>query len=29
MIDPTPSQATKTLSNMQHRADKEWKVWTS
>ncbi len=29
MIDPTSAQAAKTLTNMQHRADKEWTVWTS
>ncbi|MFI6344200.1 ABC transporter substrate-binding protein [Streptomyces sp. NPDC050560] len=27
MIDPTPGRATKTLANMQRRADKEWGVW--
>lgn len=29
MIDPTVTNATKTLGTMQGRADKEWKVWNS
>ncbi|MGA8115179.1 MAG: extracellular solute-binding protein [Actinocatenispora sp.] len=29
MINPTSANATKTLSTMQRRADKEWKVWNS
>lgn len=27
MINPTAANATRTLSSMQRRADKEWKVW--
>lgn len=29
MIDPTPSQAAKTVASMQRRAEKEWKAWKS
>lgn len=29
VIDPTPANATKTLSSMQNRADTEWRVWRS
>jgi multiple sugar transport system substrate-binding protein len=29
MINPTAANASRTLSSMQRRADKEWKVWRS